>query len=546
MGWLVLILIIGIAVYLATKKQSSAQSPEVRAGRHASQHRPDSRTIRQAHSTGSASNGARPRSGRTPTYTRERTAPNTGDPRPWNSEGREIPFAEPGLHGPLFHYGGTSLRHGSEHDGPFAVIDFETTGLSPKRHRIVEVAVARVDAKGRIEDEFATLVNPQGRDVGPTFIHGITNAHVKQAPTFAEVAPELLSRMSGAVVVAHNATFEEAFLSAELRRAGIGVATIPALCTLWLGRQTFSTPNHKLGTIARAAGVPLVDKHAALGDVRAVAALLPQMTSKLRSPVRYNGGPIMWSPAGPLGQLPLVTRAVSLRKGTDGWMHSLVARLPSSGLAPNDAATEAYLDALSEALADGRITGDEAKTLAHLAGSAGMGGEQVSALNKRFLDGLKIAALDDDVLTTAEIRQLTTAAKALSLPDYFGELRPTPAPAQEPRAAVVPSDGTTASNSMEARAERGTQALELQRSGSSRSEIAVALGVSQDTVKALLRDAKFYENPESDPSRLGLARHARQARNSGITKDVFQNDRGISSGKSTEAWRDAAMLSESL
>lgn len=111
---------------------------------------------------------------------------------------------------------------------------------------------------------------------------------------------------------------------------------------------------------------------------------------------------------------------------------------------------------------------------------------------------------------------------------------------------MVPSDGTTASNSMEARAERGTRALELQRSGSSRSDIALALGVSQDTVKALLRDAKFYENPESDPSRLGLARDARQARDSGITKDAFQNDRGITSGKSTEAWRDAAMLSESL
>lgn len=351
-------------------------------------------------------------------------APRTGER--WSSEGREIPFAEPGLKGPLFQYGGTSVRGGVEHDGTYAVIDFETTGLSPRRDRVVEVAIARVDARGRIEDEFATLINPEGRDVGPTFIHGITNAQVKRAPTFAEVAPELLARMSGAVVVAHNATFEEAFLAAELKRAGVDFHPIPALCTLWLGRQTFATPNYKLGTLARAGGVALVDKHAALGDVRAVSALLPQMTGKLRSPLLYSGSLLAWPPANLTGHnLPLVTRAVALRKGTDGWMHSLIARLPGSGLAPDDAAAESYIDALAEVLSDGRLSGEEAAALAHLAGSAGMGGAQVLGLNQRFLDGLKVVALEDEVLTPTEVRQLRAAAKALSLPNHFGDLQAT-------------------------------------------------------------------------------------------------------------------------
>ncbi|MFC5730259.1 MULTISPECIES: 3'-5' exonuclease [Nocardioides] len=268
------------------------------------------------------------------------------------------------------------MRSGAEHSGPYAVIDFETTGLSARRDRIVEVAIARVDASGRIEDEFATLINPEGRDVGPTFIHGITNAQVERAPTFADVAPELLCRLSGAVVVAHNATFEEAFLAAELKRAGLEVPRLPALCTLWLGRQTFTTPNYKLGTLARAAGVPLVDKHAALGDVRAVCALLPQMTRQLRTPVLFSCVPMSWTSRN-AQPLPLVTRAVALRKGSDGWMHSLMARLPVTGIAPHSASAEAYLDALTEVLSDGKITGEEAKVLAYLAGSAGMGGEQV-------------------------------------------------------------------------------------------------------------------------------------------------------------------------
>lgn len=245
MSWvIVVVLVVAVFYFVGRGGGKAAQS---RASPNAAQ-RPPSRPRATAN--------------RPPTYTRERSsAPRS--PERWNSEGREIPFAEPGLKGPLFQYGGTSVRGGVEHGGPYAVIDFETTGLSPRLDRIVEVAVARVDASGQIEDEFATLVNPDGRDVGPTFIHGITNAQVERAPTFAEVAPELLARMSGAVVIAHNATFEEAFLAAELKRVGIDVHSIPALCTLWLGRQTFATPNYKLGTLARAGGVALVDKHAA-------------------------------------------------------------------------------------------------------------------------------------------------------------------------------------------------------------------------------------------------------------------------------------------
>ncbi|RYB90069.1 hypothetical protein EUA06_11705 [Nocardioides glacieisoli] len=520
MGWVIFVAIIVVVFYLVARSGDQAAK-----SRSASQAKPGSSRARST--------------SRPPTYTRER-----GPSRPsenWRSEGREIPFAEPGLKGPLFQYGGTSVRGGSEHGGPFAVIDFETTGLSPRRDRVVEVAVARVHASGKIEDEFATLINPEGRDVGPTFIHGITNAQVKRAPTFAEIAPDLLARMSGAVVVAHNATFEEAFLAAELKRAGIEVRPLPALCTLWLGRQTFSTPNYKLGTLARAGGVTLVDKHAALGDVRAVSALLPQMASKLGAPLLYTGSPLDWTAADASdARIPLVTRAVSLRKGTDGWMPSLMARLPGTGLEPADAAAEAYLDALAEVLSDGRITREEAHLLADLAGSAGMGGSEVLALNQRFLEGLKSAALDDDVLTPTEIRQLRSAASDLSLAGYFSDLHPTPTP--KLAAPLHLASDATSTTSMQARGERGKEALAMQRAGSTRADIAVALGVGPETVKSLLRDAKFYENPEADPSRFALAGEARRARDAGVTRDRFQADRGLTPGKATEAWRDAAML----
>src|SRR5690606_24476628 len=111
---------------------------------------------------------------------------------------------------------------------------------------------------------------------------------VRNAPHFGDVAGEILARLEGAVVVAHNAVFEERFLAAELARIGVRGTSLPALCSLWLGQRTFDTPNHKLATLAQHAGIPMPDAHAALGDVRAVARLLPRMLTptQMRSATR--------------------------------------------------------------------------------------------------------------------------------------------------------------------------------------------------------------------------------------------------------------------
>ena len=332
-----------------------------------------------------------------------------------------MPFAEPGMRGRLFQYGGDGP--GFEIDAPYAIIDVETTGFSPRNgDRVVEIAVARVDPSGRIEDEYSTLLDP-GRDVGPIFVHGISNSEVRDAPRFDEIAGELLDRMDGAVVVAHNAVFEERFLAAEFERAGIALPLNPALCSLWLARRTMRTPNHKLTTLARAAGLSTIDAHAALSDVRSVAALLPQMLRAYGEPVRYLSG---------LRSLPAVdcdvrpkTRAVELRRGTDGWMTSLMQRLPMSAAEASDVGAQRYVDALADALEDGRIVGGEAQALALLAGSAGLGAAQVEGLHRRYLDFMRQAALADAILTTAELRKLRTTAAALGLPTYFDDLRPT-------------------------------------------------------------------------------------------------------------------------
>jgi DNA polymerase III epsilon subunit-like protein len=332
-----------------------------------------------------------------------------------------IAVAEPGVRGPLFQYGGDGA--GFEIDAPFAVVGIATTGFSPANgDRVVEIAIARVDAVGGVSDEYSTLVNP-GRDVGPVFLHGISNSEVRAAPTFADIAGELLDRLDGAVVVLHDGAFVERFLDAEFARAGVALPLTPALCSQWLARRTLRTPDHTLRTLARHASRTVLDTSSALGAVRTVAALLPQMLTVYGEAPRYLCG------LRPMPELDIAadpsSRPVEVRESTDAWMTTLLARrrLPTAALGDIDA--QRYLDTVIEALADGRLLGGEAQTLARLGASAGLGAPQVDTLHERLLEHLRAAALTDTILTTGQIRQLRTAAGALGLATYFDELRPT-------------------------------------------------------------------------------------------------------------------------
>ena len=113
-----------------------------------------------------------------------------------------------------------------------AVIDVETTGLSPWRHdRIVELAVVVMSPAGQIEQEYDTLVNPQ-RDIGPTHLHRITAAEVGHAPTFADIAGDVLQLLRGTTAIAgHNVSFDRNFLVSEYQRTGVELTDFPVICT---------------------------------------------------------------------------------------------------------------------------------------------------------------------------------------------------------------------------------------------------------------------------------------------------------------------------
>lgn len=226
-------------------------------------------------------------------------------------------FARAGTSGPLFDYvlatgaaaAGEGVAHG-DGDGEFAVVDLETTGLDPADgHRVIEVAVARVRADGTVLEEFSTLVDPGidprtgRRETGPAHIHHIDAEALVGAPSFAQAWGEVARLFDGAVVVAHNALFEEKFLAHELALAGISGERFAAACTLLWARESINTDNHRLATVVEHAGIAFPHQHTALGDVRATARLLPvllaahgqvALQAPLTPPARSTGG--AWTP----------------------------------------------------------------------------------------------------------------------------------------------------------------------------------------------------------------------------------------------------------
>ena len=319
-------------------------------------------------------------------------------------------FAQDSAKGAVFTY--ASSEKGDSYKAPYAIIDLETTGLDKTRNRIIEVAIRRIDANGKFLDEISTLINPEVSDVGPTFIHHIKAEDIIDAPTFSEFAPEILNRLSGSIVVAHHAAFEDGFLGAEFARIGVGIPNIPAIDTLWLSRKVIDLPNYKMSTVIDAFGIEEEDAHTALGDVRMLSKLLPILISKSK-PLKYLVPVFVSNNNNYSGRIK--TRVSNLSKGKNGWMANVLKKLPESGLSLNDAVIDKYTELLDEFLSDGKIIGEEAKALAKVAGSSGLGSEQLKKIHLDYFASIEKIALEDGILTEQEKKELSTLKFQLGL-----------------------------------------------------------------------------------------------------------------------------------
>lgn len=155
----------------------------------------------------------------------------------------------------------------------YSIIDIETTGLSPNREKITEIAIYVHDGE-KVVDEFTTLLNPEIEiPYRITQLTGINNKMVQESPKFYEVAKRIVEMTEGTTFVGHNVNFDYNFIRKEFRELGYDYQR-KKMCTCRLSRKLLpGRRSYSLGKLCQELGIENPHRHRAFGDATATMRL---------------------------------------------------------------------------------------------------------------------------------------------------------------------------------------------------------------------------------------------------------------------------------
>jgi len=170
---------------------------------------------------------------------------------------------------------------GQSLDGTFVVFDLETTGFSPIQDKIIEIGAVKVE-NGVITDKYSTFVNPKVPiPFRITQLTSITDRMVMEAPDIETVLPEFLEFVKGAVLVAHNASFDVGFIEQNCRYQDI-TPDFTSVDTVALARILLPTlSKFKLNVVAKALNISQEHHHRAVDDARVTAEIFVKFIQML-------------------------------------------------------------------------------------------------------------------------------------------------------------------------------------------------------------------------------------------------------------------------
>ncbi|MBR4971492.1 MAG: PolC-type DNA polymerase III, partial [Oscillospiraceae bacterium] len=163
----------------------------------------------------------------------------------------------------------------------FVAFDLETTGLSSKNDRIIEIG-AVVIKNGHEVDRFQTFVDP-GRKLEKKIIDltGITDSMLEGAPQIEEVLPQFMEFVGNRVLVAHNSDFDTGFIRAECGRQGIAYGFTTADTLILSQNMLPQLSKFKLDIVANALSLPEFNHHRAADDALTCGMIMARLMKKL-------------------------------------------------------------------------------------------------------------------------------------------------------------------------------------------------------------------------------------------------------------------------
>lgn len=167
------------------------------------------------------------------------------------------------------------------------VLDTETTGLEVRKgHRVIEIGCVELLERRPSGRTWHAYLNPDRTvDEGARAVHGIEDSFLLDKPRFGDVVEAFLDFVSGAEIIAHNASFDVGFLDAELRLVNPALGTLGEhariLDTLQLAREKFPGQQNNLNALCRRLGVDNQHRelHGALVDAYLLADVYLAMTA---------------------------------------------------------------------------------------------------------------------------------------------------------------------------------------------------------------------------------------------------------------------------
>lgn len=306
-----------------------------------------------------------------------------------------------------------TLKHG------FVVVDVETTGVFPKRDRVLEIAIISCTPDLVIEDVYTTLINPE-RDLGATHVHQITAAMLRDAPKFHEVAGDILNRIGRRAVIGHNVRFDVSLLSGEYERMGLDVPAPAELCTMKMSYK-LGPAQRKLISCCEHFGIAHARQHSAVDDAHAALSLVRAYRDEAAKQGKcFIADLAAFLPGDgavledvPKGSGKVFTRIQYEGNPKPSYLQRLLERLPDTG----GLETAAYCHALDRVLEDRRVTLEEMEELQSLAMEASLSRAAVTEAHRDYLRGLVLIALADDVITDGEMKDLVCVNQLLGFDD---------------------------------------------------------------------------------------------------------------------------------
>ncbi len=170
----------------------------------------------------------------------------------------------------------------------YAIIDIETTGLSPAKEKIIEIAIVLHDGE-KVTGEFSTLINPEKKiPYRITQMTGISNQMVRNEPKFYEVAKQIVELTEERIMVGHNVRFDYGFLRSEFKSLGYDFQR-NTLDTVKLSRKLIpGKRSYSLGKLCKELGIDNQARHRALGDALATTELFELLLSIENHPEELN------------------------------------------------------------------------------------------------------------------------------------------------------------------------------------------------------------------------------------------------------------------